>query len=109
MKQDFLSDFFDPFHDLLTEAQIFCAHKDAKDYFYYRTEFTIKQALDSAILSQIDEVQLIKQDLTRYADTLLEKLEGFEEYEWCKRVKDQTRKLYQELFEMQMKMEKLDK
>jgi hypothetical protein len=48
-------------------------------------------------------------DLTRYADGLLQRLEGYEEYEMCKRVKDSMRRYYHEIFKMQMDLEKLDK
>ncbi len=102
------SDFFSTYSDLMTESNIFVSHKDARDYFYYRTEFTIKQALHG-VPDQLSELEMIRMDLTRYADGLLQRLEGYEEYEMCKRVKDQMRSIYHEIFKMQMDLEKLDK
>jgi hypothetical protein len=101
-------DFRTPFSDLITEANIFISHKDAKDYFFYRTEFTIKQALQG-VPDQLTELEMIRMDLTRYADTLLQRLEEYEEYEMCKLVKEQMRSIYHEIFKMQMHLEKLDK
>ncbi len=101
-------DFRTPFSDLITEANIFISHKDAKDYFFYRTEFTIKQALQG-VPDQLTELEMIRMDLTRYADTLLQRLEEYEEYEICKLVKEQMRSIYHEIFKMQMHLEKLDK
>jgi len=101
-------DFRTPFSDLITEANIFISHKDAKDYFFYRTEFTIKQALQG-VPDQLTELEMIRMDLTRYADTLLQRLEEYEEYEMCKLVKEQMRSIYHEIFKMQMDLEKLDK
>ncbi len=101
-------DFRTPFSDLITEANIFISHKDARDYFFYRTEFTIKQALQG-VPDQLTELEMIRMDLTRYADTLLQRLEEYEEYEMCKLVKEQMRSIYHEIFKMQMHLEKLDK
>ena len=99
---------FIPYADLITEANIFVSHGDAKDYFFYRTEFTIKDVLKD-VPDPLSELEMIRMDLTMYVDSLLQKLEEYEEYEWCGRVKEQMRKLYHELFKMQMRLEKLDK
>ena len=101
-------DFRTPYSDLMTEANVFISHKDARDYFYYRTEFTIKQALHG-VPDQLTELEMIRMDLTRYADTILQRLEEYEEYEMCKLVKEQMRSIYHEIFTMQMHLEKLDK
>ncbi len=99
---------FTPYTDLMTEANIFVSHQDAKDYFFYRTEFTIRQVIKD-VPDPLSELEMIRMDLTMYADSLLQKLEEYEEYEWCGRVKEQMRTLYHELFKMQMHLEKLDK
>ena len=102
------ADFFSPYSDMMTEANIFIAHKDARDYFYYRTEFTIKDVIKD-VPDKLTELEMIRMDLTKYADGLLQRLEGYEEYEMCKRVKDSMRQYYHEIFKMQMDLEKLDK
>ncbi len=102
------SDFFSPYSDLMVESNIFVSHKDARDYFYYRTEFTIKDVIKD-VPDKLSELEMIRMDLTRYADSLLQRLEGYEEYEMCKRVKDSMRRYYHEIFKMQMDLEKLDK
>lgn len=102
------SDFFSPYSDLMVESNIFVSHKDARDYFYYRTEFTIKDVIRD-VPDKLSELEMIRMDLTRYADSLLQRLEGYEEYEMCKQVKEQMRSLYHEIFKMQMDLEKLDK
>lgn len=99
---------FTPYTELMTEANIFVSHTDAKDYFFYRTEFTIRQVLKD-VPDPLSELEMMRMDLTMYADSLLQKLEEYEEYEWCGRVKEQMRKLYHEIFKMQMNLEKLDK
>ena len=102
------SDFFSPYSDLMVESNIFVSHKSARDYFYYRTEFTIKDVIRD-VPDKLSELEMIRMDLTRYADSLLQRLEGYEEYEMCKLVKEQMRSIYHEIFKMQMHLEKLDK
>ena len=99
---------FTPYLDLMTEANIFISHKDARDYFYYRTEFTIKDVLVN-VPDTSRELEMIRMDLTMYADDLLTQLESFEEYEMCKQVKEAMREYYHQMFKLQMDLEKLDK
>ena len=107
-KKKRLADFFDPYKDLILEAEIFCHHRDAKDWFYYSYGMTIKEAI-VGVKDKLTELEQIRHALTHYADTLLEALEGYEEYEWCNKVKKQTRAVHHEIFALQMRLEKLDK
>ena len=77
---------FTPYLDLMTEANIFISHSDARDYFYYRTEFTIKDVLVN-VPDKSNELEMIRMDLTMYTDELLTQLESYEEYEMCKQGK----------------------
>ena len=99
---------FTPYLELMTEANIFINHKDARDYFYYRTEFTIKDVLVN-VPNKSDELEMIRMDLTMYADELLTQLESFEEYEMCREVKEAMRQYYHQIFKLQQDLEKLDK
>ena len=99
---------FTPYLELMTEANIFISHKDARDYFYYRTEFTIKDVLLD-VPNKSNELEMIRMDLTMYTDQLLTQLESFEEYEMCREVKEAMREYYHQLFKLQMDLEKLDK
>jgi|TARA_R110000765_G_scaffold395879_1_gene489657 hypothetical protein len=92
----------------MTEANIFISHKDARDYFYYRTEFTIKDVLVN-VPDKSNELEMIRMDLTMYTDELLTQLESFEEYEMCKKVKEAMTHYYHQVFKLQMDLEKLDK
>jgi len=99
---------FTPYLELMTEANIFISHKDARDYFYYRTEFTIKDVLVN-VPDKSNELEMIRMDLTMYTDELLTQLESYEEYEMCKKVKEAMRQYYHQVFKLQMDLEKLDK
>ena len=99
---------FTPYIELMTEANIFISHKDARDYFYYRTEFTIKDVLVN-VPDKSNELEMIRMDLTMYTDELLTQLETFEEYEMCKKVKEAMTHYYHQVFKLQMDLEKLDK
>tara|TARA_R110001592_G_scaffold42912_2_gene139301 strand:- start:1489 stop:1809 length:321 start_codon:yes stop_codon:yes gene_type:complete len=99
---------FTPYIELMTEANIFISHKDARDYFYYRTEFTIKDVLVN-VPDKSNELEMIRMDLTMYTDELLTQLESFEEYEMCKKVKEAMTHYYHQVFKLQMDLEKLDK
>ena len=99
---------FTPYLELMTEANIFINHKDARDYFYYRTEFTIKDVLIN-VPNKSDELEMIRMDLTMYADELLTQLESFEEYEMCREVKEAMGQYYHQIFKLQQDLEKLDK
>lgn len=102
------ADFFDPYKDLMLETEIFCHHRDAKDWFYFSYGMTIKEAL-VGVKDKLTELELMRGGLTEYADSVLQQLEGYEEYEWCDKVKKQTRKMYHEIFALQMRLENLDK
>ena len=99
---------FTPYIELMTEANIFISHKDARDYFYYRTEFTIKDVLVN-VPDKSNELEMIRMDLTMYTDELLTQLETYEEYEMCKKVKEAMTHYYHQVFKLQMDLEKLDK
>ena len=99
---------FTPYLELMTEANIFISHKDARDYFYYRTEFTIKDVLLD-VPNKSKELEMIRMDLTMYADELLTQLESYEEYEMCREVKEAMRTYYHQVFKLQLDLEKLDK
>ena len=99
---------FTPYLELMTEANIFISHNDARDYFYYRTEFTIKEVL-VGMPNKSKELEMMRMDLTMYADELLTQLEDFEEYEMCKQVKESMRTYYHQIFKLQQDLEKLDK
>jgi len=107
-KKPRLADFFDPYKDLILEVEIFCHHRDAKDWFYYTYGMTIKESLRGT-KDPLSELELIRMALTAYVDVVLEQLEGYEEYEWCAKVKAHMRTIYHELFALQMRLEKLDK
>ena len=102
------ADFFDPYKDLIIEAEIFCHHADSNDWFWYTYGMTIREAI-TGVTDKIAELEMIRMSLTQYTDVLLEQLEGYEEYEWCLLVKKQMRKIYHEIFALQMRIEKLDK
>ena len=99
---------YTPYIELMTEANIFISHKDARDYFYYRTEFTIKDVLVN-VPDKSNELEMIRMDLTMYTDELLTQLETYEEYEMCKKVKEAMTHYYHQVFKLQMDLEKLDK
>ena len=101
-------DRFTPYLELMTEANIFISHKDARDYFYYRTEFTIKDVLVN-VPDKSNELEMIRMDLTMYTDELLTQLEAYEEYEMCKKVKEAMTDYYHQVFKLQIDLEKLDK
>ena len=103
-----IADFFDPYQDLIIEAEIFCHHSDSQDWFWYTYGMTIVEAI-TGVKDKLTELEQIRHALTHYADTLLEALEGYEEYEWCTEVKSQTKKIYHEIFALQMRLEELDK
>ena len=107
-KKKRLADFFDPYKDIMLESEIFCHHSDSKDWFYYSYGMTIKESI-TGVKDKLTELEQIRFALTHYADTLLEALEGYEEYEWRTKVKKQTQKIYHEIFALQMRLEELDK
>ena len=103
-----IADFFDPYQDLIIEAEIFCHHSDSQDWFWYTYGMTIVEAI-AGTKDKLSELEQIRHALTKYTDDLLVQLEGYEEYEWCDLVKKQMRKIYHEIFALQMRLEKLDK
>ena len=107
-KKNRQADFFSQYDNLLIEAEIFCNHKDSKDWFWYTYGMTIKEAL-TGVKDKLTELEHIRMALTAYTDGLLEGLEGYEEYEWCDGVKRHMRQMYHELFDLQMRLENLDK
>ena len=102
------ADFFDPHQDLILETEIFCHHADSDDWFWYTYGMTIREAITD-VKDKLTELEMIRGSLTKYSDNVLQQLEGYEEYEWCVLVKKQMRKLYHEIFALQMRIEKLDK
>ena len=103
-----IADFFDPHQDLILETEIFCHHADSGDWFYYTYGMTIREAI-TGVKDKLTELEMMRGALTQYTDNVLQQLEGYEEYEWCDLVKKQTRKIYHEIFALQMRLEKLDK
>ena len=77
---------------LKIEANIFCRHKTLRDYFFYRTEYTISQILLEAD-DHFAEMDMVFEDLLNYTDNLLEQLVHYELFELCTKVKDQTERL----------------
>ena len=102
------SDFFEPYNDLMTEANIFCNHNTAKDWFYYFSNRTITDVLVH-VDDRIMELEWIEEHLSVYTYELLTALEGYERYEMCKRVNEQRYKFRQELQTMWVSLNKLDK
>tara|TARA_R110000782_G_scaffold252798_1_gene340714 strand:- start:77 stop:394 length:318 start_codon:yes stop_codon:yes gene_type:complete len=74
------------------QANVFCRHNTLRDWFFYRTEFTISQILLDAE-DHYDELDMVFEDLLDYTDGLLEILVELELYELCSKVQTQTNKL----------------
>ena len=103
------SDYFQPMHDLEREAKIFCSHKDAHSWFHYENDRTIKSVFyDNTHDTITQELNAIYNHLMTYADDLLNRLESYENYETCKLVTTQFRKLEADLGYMQAKHENLN-
>lgn len=93
------SDFFTPYNSLMQECNIFVSHKTAKDWFWYYTNRTITDVL-MTVEDQLQEIEWIEEHMHGQAYELLKALEGYERYEWCKRVQNQQRILGDELLHM---------
>ena len=78
--------------DLRLEANVFSRHKTLRDWFYYRTGYTISQILLESE-DHCNELDMVFEDLLDYTDYLMETLVELELYEIAGRVQTQTNKL----------------
>ena len=93
---------------LKIQANVFCRHKNVRDWFFYRTEYTISKIILDAEDHWL-EIDMVFEDLLNYTEGLLEVIIELELYELCAKVENQTNKLAEELRTMSIGINKLNK